>query len=118
MHGQTRFFDFLSQESLPRESVDGKTLSNFASEFKTLRKITLVLAPCLPNAGFDFFAFEYFSLLSWLLPSLSCPAPGKSAHAFRLRIHAQELDPHSAPQAALPLLCILALVSPEEPVAP
>jgi hypothetical protein len=117
MHGQTRFFDFLSQESLPRESVDGKTLSHFASEFKTLRKITLVLAPCLPSTPASTFSHSNisFSLLSWLLPSLSCPAPGKSAHAFRLRIHAQELDPHSAPQAALPLL---ALVSPEEPVAP
>ena len=41
MHGQTNFFDFLSKESLPRESVHGKTLGKITSDLKTLRKITL-----------------------------------------------------------------------------
>ena len=31
MYGLTRFFDFLSRESLPRDSVDGKTLSQIST---------------------------------------------------------------------------------------
>ena len=33
MYGQTLFCDYLHTESLPRDSVDGKTLSHFAKEF-------------------------------------------------------------------------------------
>jgi hypothetical protein len=40
MHGKTIFFDFLSKESLPRESVHGKTLEKITSDLKTLTKTT------------------------------------------------------------------------------
>jgi hypothetical protein len=43
MHGQTKFFDYLSKESLQRESVHGKTLRKITSDLKTLRKIAFVL---------------------------------------------------------------------------
>ena len=49
MYGQTLFFDYLGKESLPRESVGGKTLSLLVGELteKHLEK--------LPYEGDDFF---------------------------------------------------------------
>jgi hypothetical protein len=112
MHGQTKFFDYLSKESLQRESVHGKTLRKITSDLKTLRKITLGDLPCasLGSRG-CFIGAEPFSLNV----CLSSPASVTSADSFRLGIH-MRATPH-APYVELALpLEEQAPPHPEEPI--
>jgi hypothetical protein len=120
MHGQTKFFDYLSKESLQRKSVHGKTLRKITSDLKTLRKITLGDLPCASLGSRGCFigagsslslclvarkerlgALQFFECVSFLACMMA--ASVTSADSFRLGIH-MRATPH-APyvELALPL---------------